>query len=86
MTGLPADLRGVVRDGELSSRSLEDAVLDERARGRRPRLLAVGSPALEALALAILKDDGPLADLRGDTPAVVVDWGLGPAEWELREE
>lgn len=83
--GLPAELRGVVRDGELSSRSLEDAALDERARGRRPRLLAVGSPELEARALAILRGEGPLADLRGDAPAVVIDWSLSTGEWELRE-
>lgn len=82
---LPAELRGVVRDGELSSRSLVDAALDERARGRRPRLLAVGSSELEVLALAILKDEGPLGDLRGDAPAVVVDWSLSEREWELRE-
>lgn len=76
---------GVRRDGELSERSLADALADEKGRGESPNSLAVGSRELELTARRILEVPDGLGELTAAVPAVVVDEDLDAGEWELRE-
>lgn len=76
-----------IRNGELSAQSLVDALTTERASGRRPNQLVVGSSELEQAALQILAPTpGTLGDLLAVVPNVIVDAGrCRRDEWELRE-
>jgi hypothetical protein len=76
----------ITRDGELSEQSLVDAVAAERADGRRPARLMVGSEPLRLKALGILSNrDAGLDALAEQFPRVELDSGLDDAAWQLRE-
>lgn len=75
---------GVLRVGELTEQSLADAIADEKARGLRPGLLAVGSPVLERRARAILSSPGGMSDLRVAFPLVTLDPVLASGQWQVR--
>lgn len=76
----------ITRDGELTHQALVDAVATERAEGRRPVSLAVGSYALMMRALGILSSsDAGLDAVRESFPRVAIDVGLGENGWQLRE-
>lgn len=74
----------IIRTGELSERSLVDAVFDERERGVKAAVVAVGSRRLELLARRALHPAGPLGELRPGIPNVVLDRELPEDGWELR--
>lgn len=75
-----------IRDGELTTQALADALAAEQAAGRRPTQLAVGSRLLEVRALQVLAPaDGSFDELRSAVPNVLVDVTLPDDSWELRE-
>jgi len=75
----------ITRTGELTHRSLLDAIASERAAGRRPDHLAVADEQLERAAMEILAASAHGQDaLRSVLPRVVVDPDLLAGAWELR--
>lgn len=75
-----------VRRGALTEEALRAALASERADGREPSQLAVGSSALERVALHALRPHGgTLDDLCSVLPNVIVDDTFPPDAWALRE-
>lgn len=74
---------GVARTGELSERSLIDALAAEKSAGASPSRLVV-SGDLEMTALRILGSPGSLLDdLKGIAPNVARDPELPASTWML---
>jgi hypothetical protein len=76
----------VTRNGELTTSSLADALLDEHRRGRSPHTLYVGSQELQLAGMRIVRGLDVFEELRVALARVEVDASLAPHEWELRQE
>lgn len=76
---------GVQRDGELTDRSLRDALATEQSvAGARDSVLVVSTEELRERALRILGPGGGIDALRSVLPNVELDASLPVGTWQLR--